>query len=81
MFAGDEWKVMGLAAYGKPKYYDFFREKVLTTNGHGDFKFDIQVLDHHLAKHYQFSKAITDELGPERKRDEDLSEHHWDIAA
>src|SRR6476620_11401599 len=49
MFAGDEWKVMGLAAYGKPKYYDFFREKVLTTNGHHDFRLDIRVLDHHLA--------------------------------
>ena len=24
MFEGDEWKVMGLAAYGKPEYYDFF---------------------------------------------------------
>lgn len=80
MFAGDEWKVMGLAAYGKPKHYDFFREKVLTTNGKGDFKFDIKVLDHHLAKHYQFSDAIVKELGPGRKPGEELTEHHWDIA-
>src|SRR3982751_3596896 len=80
MFAGDEWKVMGLAAYGKPKYYDFFREKVLTTNGSGDFRFHIDVLDHHLAKHYQFPDAILKELGPGRKPGEELSEHHWDIA-
>lgn len=80
MFAGDEWKVMGLAAYGKPKHYDFFREKVLTTNGGSDFKFDIKVLDHHLAKHYQFSDAIVKELGPGRKPGEELTEHHWDIA-
>ncbi len=80
MFAGDEWKVMGLAAYGKPKHYDFFREKVLTTNGKGDFKFDIKVLDHHLAKHYQFSDAIVKELGAARKPGEELTEHHWDIA-
>ncbi len=80
MFAGDEWKVMGLAAYGKPKHYDFFREKVLKTNGNGDFKFDIKVLDHHLAKHYQFSDAIVKELGPGRKPGEELTEHHWDIA-
>lgn len=80
MFAGDEWKVMGLAAYGKPKHYDFFREKVLTTNGGGDFKFDIKVLDHHLAKHYQFPDAIVKELGPGRKPGEELTEHHWDIA-
>lgn len=81
MFAGDEWKVMGLAAYGKPKYYDFFREKVLTTNGGGDFHFDIRVLDHHLAKHYKFPDAIIKELGPNRKPGEELTEHHWNIAS
>lgn len=80
MFAGDEWKVMGLAAYGKPKHYDFFREKVLTTNGKANFNFNIKVLDHHLAKHYQFSDAIVKELGPARKPGEELTEHHWDIA-
>ena len=80
MFAGDEWKVMGLAAYGKPKYVDFFREKVLTTNGSGDFRFNIRVLDHHLAKHYQFPDAIVSELGPARSPGQELTEHHWDIA-
>jgi carbamoyltransferase len=58
MFRADEWKVMGLAAYGRPRYYDFFREKVLTTNGSGDFRFNVRVLDHHLAKNYQFPEAI-----------------------
>ena len=81
MFAGDEWKVMGLAAYGKPKHYDFFREKVLKTNGGSGFKFDIKVLDHHLAKHYKFSDAIIKELGPSREFGSELTEHHWDIAS
>lgn len=81
MFAGDEWKVMGLAAYGEPKFYDFFREKVLTTNGHGDFRFNVRVLDHHLAKHYKFPDAIVRELGPGRQRGEELTQHHWDIAS
>ena len=80
MFTGDEWKVMGLAAYGKPKYYDFFSEKVLTKNGNGDFHFNIKVLDHHLAKHYQFSDTIIKEMGEPRKKGEELTEHHWDIA-
>jgi carbamoyltransferase len=81
MFAGDEWKVMGLAAYGKPTFYDFFRHKVLTTNGTGDFKFNIRVLDHHLAKHYMFPEEIVRELGPGRKKGEELTEHHWNIAS
>jgi carbamoyltransferase len=81
MFEGDEWKVMGLAAYGKPRFYEFFSEKVLVKNGNGDFKFNIKVLDHHLAKHYQFPEAIIKEIGPPRKPGEELTERHWDIAA
>lgn len=81
MFAGDEWKVMGLAAYGKPEYYDFFSKRVLTTNGNHDFHFNIKVLDHHLAKHYQFGDEIIKELGEPRKKGEPLTERHWNIAS
>jgi len=80
MFTGDEWKVMGLAAYGKPKFYDFLSEKVLVKNGNGGFHFNIKVLDHHLAKHYQFSDEVIREMGKPRLRGEELTEHHWDIA-
>jgi carbamoyltransferase len=81
MFAGDEWKLMGLAAYGKPVYKDFFAQKVLSANGNGDFHLNIRVLDHHLAKHYQFPEAIIAELGPARQRDEEIEQRHMDIAA
>jgi carbamoyltransferase len=82
MFAGDEWKVMGLAAYGQPEYYDFFAQRVLMLNGDdSDFRLNIRVLDHHLAKHYQFSDRILKELGPPRRAEEDLTKRHWDIAA
>ncbi|HEV2801778.1 MAG TPA: carbamoyltransferase C-terminal domain-containing protein [Pyrinomonadaceae bacterium] len=81
MFGGDEWKVMGLAAYGKPEYYDFFAKRVLSVNGNNDFHFNIRVLDHHLAKHYQFGEEIQKALGPPRQPDEDLTERHWNIAA
>jgi len=81
MFEGDEWKVMGLAAYGKPEYYDFFARRVLTANGDHDFHFNIRVLDHHLAKHYQFRAELTKALGPPRQPGTELSQHHWDIAA
>jgi len=81
MFEGDEWKVMGLAAYGKPEYYDFFAKRVLSVNGHHDFRLDIRVLDHHLAKHYQFSKDIIKSLGPPRAKGDELTQKHWDIAA
>lgn len=81
MFGGDEWKVMGLAAYGEPEFYDFFAKRVLTLNGNKDFHFNIRVLDHHLAKHYQFGEEIVKALGPPRQPDEELSARHQNIAA
>jgi len=81
MFEGDEWKVMGLAAYGKPEYYDFFAKRVLSVNGHHDFRLDIRVLDHHLAKYYQFSEELLKALGPSRQKGEELTQKHWDIAS
>jgi carbamoyltransferase len=81
MFGGDEWKVMGLAAYGQPEFYDFFSKRVLTTNGNHDFHVNIRVLDHHLAKRYQFSEEIVEALGPARRQDEPLTQRHQNIAA
>jgi carbamoyltransferase len=81
MFGGDEWKVMGLAAYGQPEYYDFFRKRVLSLNGNHDFHFNIRVLDHHLAKRYQFGEEISKALGPPRRPDEEVGERHQNIAA
>ncbi len=81
MFGGDEWKVMGLAAYGKPDYYDFLSKRVLTSDGNGGFNLNIKVLDHHLAKRYEFSDEVSRELGGARKRGEELLERHWNIAA
>lgn len=81
MFAGDEWKLMGLAAYGEPVYRDFFAQRVLSLNGNCDFHLNIRVLDHHLAKHYQFRDEIIRELGPPRQPDEKILPRHMNIAA
>ena len=81
MFAGDEWKLMGLAAYGEPVYKDFFSRRVLSANGNGDFHLNIRTLDHHLAKHYQFPDELIKELGPARQPDEKIDQRHMDIAA
>jgi carbamoyltransferase len=81
MFGGDEWKVMGLAAYGEPEFYDFFSRRILRTNGNYDFHVNIRVLDHHLAKRYQFSEEIVEALGPARRPDEPLTLRHQNIAA
>ena len=81
MFGGDEWKVMGLAAYGEPEYADFFKRQVLMINGNYDFHLNIRILDHHLAKHYQFSDELIKALGPPRQPEENLTQRHQNIAA
>jgi len=81
MFAGDEWKVMGLAAFGKPEFADFFSRRVLSRNGDDGFTVNVRVLDHHLAKRYQFSDELVRALGPARHPDEGITERHQNIAA
>jgi carbamoyltransferase len=81
MFDGDEYKVMGMAAYGEPRFYDFLRENVLRTNGGAGFKLDITYLDHHLAKHHVYTEKIQEVFGPPRRPDEEIVERHYDIAA
>ncbi len=81
MFAGDEWKVMGLAAYGEPEYDDFFSQRVLSMRGDHDFRVHIDMLDHHLAKRYHFSEALMHTLGPPRRPDEPILPRHQNIAA
>ena len=81
MFAGDEWKVMGLAAYGKPEFAEYFLEHVIAPDGDDGFKVDIKVLDHHLAKRYQFSDELIEAIGSPRRPEEELSERHKDVAA
>ena len=81
MFAGDEWKVMGLAAFGKPEFVDFFSRRVLSPRGDDSFTVNLRVLDHHLAKRYDFSEEIVRELGPPREPEEEITERHKNIAA
>lgn len=81
MFEGDEWKVMGLAAYGKPVYYDFLRKNVLIMKGDSDFELNISSLDHHLAKSYKFSAEFVEACGLPRKPEEEIVQRHMDLAA
>jgi carbamoyltransferase len=81
MFQGDEYKVMGMAAYGEPSFYEFLRDNVVLANGGGSFKLDISYLDHHLAKHRIYSDKITDVFGPGRHPEDEITERHYDIAA
>jgi carbamoyltransferase len=88
---GDEYKVMGLAPYGEPKYLSKLRNLVsLETNG--GYKLDTKYFRHH--KEYVpyqwengspvFADLFTPELeallGPRRQKDAPLEQYHRDLA-
>lgn len=88
---GDEYKVMGLAPYGEPKYVEDLR-KVIHFKDNGLFELETKYFTH--AKegvsmsweggdpHIEsiFSEELEKLLGPARKKGEELTQKHKDIA-
>jgi len=88
---GDEYKVMGLAPYGKPEYMDEMRQIVLLQDD-GSFRLNMDYFVYHKEKiAYEwedgspvvgrlFSDKLSELLGPVRKKGEELTQRHKDIA-
>jgi len=88
---GDEYKVMGLASYGKPEYLAQMR-KIVNLQADGSFRLNLDYFHHHNKRiNYEweggnpnvgtlFSSELIGLLGPRRTPDESLNERHWNIA-
>ena len=88
---GDEYKVMGLAPYGKPLYLDKLR-RLVRLNPDGTFALDLAFFRHASEKieftfadgspefGALFSPAVESLLGPARKPTDELTQVHRDIA-
>ena len=88
---GDEYKVMGLAPYGKPTFVDAMRKIVRLGAGDG-YELDLTYFRHHKERiAFQwtngtpefadlFAPALEALLGPRRRADEPLEQRHRDIA-
>jgi carbamoyltransferase len=81
MFAGDEYKVMGMAGWGAPTTADYLQREIVKKTDDGGFTLDITFLDHHLAKHGQYSERALKLWGQPRGKDEETTQRHFDIAA
>jgi len=81
MFAGDEYKVMGMAGWGEPAFYETLSREFLVRDAPGSFALDVTFLDHHLAKHHRYGERARALFGPPRRPDEDLVQRHYDVAA
>jgi carbamoyltransferase len=83
MRASDEYKVMGLASYGKPEYIDEFRTMFQLLPG-GRYKLDLSWFHCHYkpgSRVGYVSPKFQKRFGPTRKKDEPIEERHQNIAA
>lgn len=90
---GDEYKVMGLAAYGKPSRFRREMEMLVQEAAKGDYRLGLGYFRHHTenlslswtagapALDPLFSEQMEKLLGPSRQSGGPLEERHSDIAA
>lgn len=76
-----EYKVMGLAPYGEPKYSDLIKEKLITVAEDGSFQLDMSYFDY--ATGLTMTNKKFDALfgGPPRKSETELTQREMDLAA
>ncbi len=79
--AYDEGKTMGLAPYGNAKtYYDAAR-KVVKVNSDGRIQVDLSYFGFQFCKHKYLSKKFVQAFGQPRRKGEEISQRHMDVAA
>ncbi len=94
---GDEYKVMGLAAYGQPEQLESFRDIVRFENGssRNGFRLGLDYFSHHRTGPEMswaeadktptlgklFSEGMERRLGPARSADQTLEQRHRNLAA
>jgi carbamoyltransferase len=75
-----EWKVMGLAPYGKPTYVDQFHE-VVDVRDDGSFRLNMKYFAHGYSSRRMFNRRWEKLFGrPARRSESELEEFHEDIA-
>ncbi len=88
---GDEYKVMGLAPYGEPRFMDEMRQ-IVSLEGDGAFRLNLEFFRHHREKiSYEweagepafanlYAPSLEALIGPARGKNEDVTQRHRDIA-
>ena len=79
---GGEYKLMGLAPYGEPKYTKLIQENLIDIKNDGSFRLNQKFFDY--ATGLTMTNKMFDDLFNNKPRDperEDLNQFHMDIAA
>ena len=76
-----EYKLMGLAPYGEPKYYDLIMDNLLDLKEDGSFRMDMSYFNY--CQGLTMTGSKFDKLfgRPARKPESPITEHEMDIAA
>jgi len=76
-----EYKMMGLAPYGEPRFADTIRQHLVDVKADGTFRLDMQYFDY--ATGLRMTNARFDALfgGPARGPDAPVAQHTMDVAA
>ena len=76
-----EYKVMGLAPYGEPKYVDIIKDNLITISEDGSFQLDMSYFNY--ATGFTMTNKKFDDLfgGPPRTSEADLTQREMDLAA
>ena len=76
-----EYKLMGLAPYGEPKYVDLILDKLLDLKADGTFRLDMQYFNY--CTGLTMTNTRFDEVfgGPPRQPESELTQREMDIAA
>jgi len=77
----DEWKVMGLAAYGELEYYKKFEKIMRFDIDKGELRFNLDYFSYYFWNPRRYSDEFIKEFGPERYAHEEINQRHINIAA
>jgi carbamoyltransferase len=76
-----EYKLMGLAPYGEPKYVDKILDNLLDLKPDGSFRMDMSYFDYCAGLTMTSPKFDALFFGPPRPAEGKLEQHHMDLAA
>lgn len=75
-----EYKMMGLAPYGRPLFKELILNEILKPLKDGSYQFNDRLLNYHLALEGKFSAKLERHLGPARAPAGEFTDHHKNVA-
>jgi carbamoyltransferase len=79
---GDEWKVMGMAAYGDSARYRPALRQLYRLCAHGRYELDLTYFNHYnFDTDHLYGPKLLQLLGQNRNPDAELEQKHYDLAA